>query len=391
MQRLLDPGIQAFIHANADTDVAAIGLKKPPDASWPYPLVLDQIKARQKAKIKLPSWLGVEGIIFPPPHLIEQASSEATVRYKASLVKGDVFADLTAGTGADFLGFMQNFKSGIAVEQDAQTKEILAHNLKILSTKSFEITNTSAENEIANLPLCDLVYLDPQRRNNRGKGLFRLQDCSPDCLALLPALRQKAETIMIKTSPVLDIGQALRDLEIVSEVHVIEWRGECREVIYVLKENAGEAAIIPVIIDDDGNALAKFSFTRKQEAAAVSEFSMPMKYLFEPSPAFQKSGCHKFLGVHFGLKKLHLHTHLYTSENPCPGFPGRAFEIVGTYNAGGKDLPLTAANLTVRNFPAQTEDLRKKLGLRDGGPEYLFACTLADDSKALLHARKTAA
>ncbi len=389
MQRLLDPEIQAFIHAHAESDVAALGLKKPPHADWPYPLILDQIKSRQKAKIKMPSWLLADGIIFPPPNLIEQASSSAAAKYKSSLVKGSIFADLTAGTGADFLAFLENFSSGIAIEQDTKAKEILAHNLKIFCTKSFEIINTAAENHIGHLPHCDLVYLDPQRRNNRGKSLFRLQDCSPDVLELLPTLRKKSDVTMIKTSPVLDIGQTVRDLETVAQVHVVEWRGECREVLYILKNNPDETTIIPVIIDNDGKPLAKFSFTRRQEADSVSQFSEPLKYLFEPSPAFQKSGCYKFIGEHYGLKKLHPHTHLYTSAQPCPGFPGRAFEILGTYNAGGKNLPITTANLTVRNFPSQTEDLRKKLSLKDGGNDYIFACTLADERKALLHAVKT--
>lgn len=388
MQRLLDPEIQAFIRSNEDSDVAALGLKKPPNPAWPYPLVLDQIKSRQKAKSKLPSWHAATGVILPSPNLIEQASSEATARYKASLVKGDVFADLTAGAGIDFLAFLQHFNRGIAVEKDPQAKEFLSHNLKLLSTHSFEIINASAEDEIAHLPQMDLIYIDPQRRNNRGKGLFRLQDCTPDILELLPQLRKKSKTIMLKTSPVLDIGQTIRDLKIVFDVHVIEWRGECREVIYILNENSSEPVIHAVSIDDLGNTQTKISFTRKQESDSVSEFSAPQKYLYEPSPAFQKAGCYKFLGAHYGLKKLHQHTHLYTSNTPCPDFPGRSFEILGIYPANEKGLPVKQANLTVRNFPMQTETLRKKLGLKDGGNDYIFACTLNDESKILIHAHK---
>ena len=46
------------------------------------------------------------------------------------------------------------------------------------------------------------------------------------------------------------------------------------------------------------------------------------------------------------------------------------------------------ANLTIRNFPGTVEDLRKKLTLKDGGDDYLFACTLADNSKTILHTHK---
>ena len=36
-----------------------------------------------------------------------------------------------------------------------------------------------------------------------------------------------------------------------------------------------------------------------------------------------------------------------------------------------------------------TPDLQKKLKIKDGGTEYLFACTLLDNSKTLIHSRKT--
>jgi hypothetical protein len=388
---LSDPEIRDFILAHEEFDVAALGLKKPPHADWLYPLVLDQIKARRKAKTKLPSWYANTGIIFPAPELIEQASSEATARYKASLVKGNLVIDLTAGTGADFLALLENFESGIAIEQDKTAAEILTHNLKILTRKNFEVRNADAENIAKTLPDCDVIYLDPQRRNNRGKGLFRLEDCSPDITALLPCLQRKAKTIMLKAAPVLDINRAVRDLETVSEVHVIEWRGECREVVYLLSGEAREQdiSITAVTIDDHGTPQRKLSFTRAEETNAPMLLSQPLRYLFEPSPAFQKAGCHKYLAHYYGVHKLHPHTHLYTSDTLPPDFPGRLFEIRRVYGAGDASFPLTQANLTIRNFPAQTEALRKKLQLKDGGMDYVFACTLENERKVLIHTVKT--
>jgi hypothetical protein len=381
-----------FVRKQEESDVAALGLKKPPDPAWPWPLVLRQIKARQKAKIKMPSWLGRNEVIFPAPDLIEQASSETTARYKASLASGNILTDLTAGTGADFLALLENFQKGIAVEQDTETSEILNHNLKILTKKSFEIQNAKAEDAVKNLPFSDLVYLDPQRRTDRRKGLFRLSDCSPDILSLLPALREKAGIIMLKASPVLDIDQAMRDLGLVSDVHVIEWRGECREVIYILNPKIQNTAplITVIVLDDDGTTKTKLSFTRRQESETEIIVGLPEKYLFEPSPAFLKGGCFKFLAHYYNVKKIHPSTHLYTADAPCPDFPGRMFEIVGLYPADGKGLPVTKANLTIRNFPAETDALRKKLKLKDGGDDYLFACTLMNDRKALIHTRKSA-
>jgi 16S rRNA G966 N2-methylase RsmD len=388
-KQLLSSEMRDFIISKGEEDVAALGLKRPPEAAWPYTLILDQIKARQKAKAKMPEWHAAKDIVFPPASLIEQASSEATARYKASLFKGTLFADLTAGAGMDFAALLKNFEHGIAVEKNKTSSEILSHNLNALGFKNFEVLNKDAENEIENIPSCDLVYIDPQRRSENTKGLFRFEDCSPNILKILPQALKKAGNIAIKASPMLDIDQGIRALSHVTQVHVIEWRGECREVIYILKPDADEAYITPVIIDDNGNTQAKISFTRAEESNAISEFNDPLKYIYEPSPAFQKAGCYKFLGTHYGLKKLHPHTHLFTSDAPCPNFPGRVFEVVGLYPASGKDLPFDKANLTVRNFPASADELRNKLKLKDGGNEYLFACTRRDEGKILIHARKS--
>ena len=49
---------------------------------------------------------------------------------------------------------------------------------------------------------------------------------------------------------------------------------------------------------------------------------------------------------------------------------------------------LGKANITVRNFPESVQQLRKRLKLADGGDSYIFATTLANDSKALIVCRK---
>jgi hypothetical protein len=47
------------------------------------------------------------------------------------------------------------------------------------------------------------------------------------------------------------------------------------------------------------------------------------------------------------------------------------------------------ANIAVRNFPERPEVLRKRLKLADGGDNYLFATTLADDRHVIIRCTKT--
>ncbi len=277
------------------------------------------------------------------------------------------------------------------MERDEIAAACLAHNLPLLSDKPCNVLNRTAEEAVLNLPACDLIYADPQRREDGKKGLFRLDACSPDILRLLPDLRKRARMVMIKTSPMLDIDSAVALLPGVTAVHIVEWRNECREVLYLLNgELQDEPLLSAVTIDDEGTPLHTLSFTPASERALPLETGDPDRYLFEPSPAFQKAGGFKALAARHGLKKLHPDTHLFTGPNLCPDFPGRGFTVEGIYSGSGKDLPLTQASVTVRNFPAAAEDVRKKLKLRDGGPDTLFACTLRDGRKALIHGRKLA-
>ena len=49
---------------------------------------------------------------------------------------------------------------------------------------------------------------------------------------------------------------------------------------------------------------------------------------------------------------------------------------------------LKQANLTIRNFPATVADLRKRLKLKDGGEDYIFATTTVNDTHILIRCKK---
>ena len=94
-----------------------------------------------------------------------------------------------------------------------------------------------------------------------------------------------------------------------------------------------------------------------------------------------KAGAFKSVAQRFGLHKLHPNTHLYTSEEPIPDFPGRTFrcQAVVPYQkkAVRQQLNEPKANVATRNFPDSAATVRKKLGLKDGG-EYVFVCYSVD-------------
>ncbi len=391
-QKLLDPQIRNFIREHQDADVPSLALKRPPSENWPWKLILDQIKARQKAKIKMPQWLDHQNVIFPPPDIIEQASSTATARYKAHLVNGKTFADLTGGAGVDCWAFAEKFESGICIERDQNAAELLAHNMSLLCKDTIAIHNTAAENFVSQMPTVDFVYIDPQRRTENKKGFYRFEDCTPNIVELLPSLTTKAKMVMIKASPMLDIWEGIKSLQFVEAVHIVEWQGECKGLIYILnpsqKMSLSDTPVTAAKINDGGDMIYHFTFTKAQEETTAPHIAMPQKFLFEPGPAFQKAGAFNALALRYDLHTLHRHTHLYTAQSIRPDFPGHIFEILSILPVDKKSLPVKKANLKLRNFPGTVEALRRKLGLEDGGEDYLFACTLADESKTLIHTRR---
>ena len=399
MWRMLEtPAIQRYLAAHEGDDVATLALGPFPFEPALRPLVIDQIKARQKARDKVPSWYRTPGIIFPPSSLVEQASSEATAAYKARIAgSGARFVDLTAGMGVDAAAFSANFASGICVEADQQAAELLHHNLPLIARTALETLQARAEDYAWQLSSADLVFLDPQRRIEKGRsGIYRLEDGQPDVTTLIPALAGKAVRIMLKTSPILDIAQAVVSLSGAYEIHVVEAQGQCREVLYLMAGTHGlPLADIPircVAIDKAGVPHASFTFTRGEEQAATAGLSAPRSYIFEPGPAVMKGGGFTAIAQRYGLAKLHPQTHLYTGDRWIDGFPGRVFSLVSVLDVDRKAVlnavPTGKAHLKLRNFPGESSALQKRLGLAEGGEDQLFACTLHTGRRAILQTRR---
>ena len=74
-----------FIRQHQDDDVRQLAFlgSKYPEVDMPF--ALDQIRGRKMARVKLPRWASIEGIIYPPHISMEQCSSEQTALYKAEL------------------------------------------------------------------------------------------------------------------------------------------------------------------------------------------------------------------------------------------------------------------------------------------------------------------
>src|SRR5690606_27550055 len=161
-----------------------------------------------------------------------------------------------------------------------------------------------------------------------------------------------------------------------------------KEILWVLKKGYSEKIGIKTV-----NFLRKEKqyyegiYTTEPEPAPLS---LPLKYLYEPNPAVMKSGLFTEVGLQTETSKLHVSSHLYTS-NSLVDFPGRRFEITDVlpYSKKLKKHPaFQKANITTRNFPKQVSEIRKEMKIADGGDIYLFFTTNLNDEKIVIVCKK---
>lgn len=284
----MNQATQDFIRQHQDDDVRQLAFlgSKYPEVDMPF--ALDQIRGRKMARVKLPRWASLEGIIYPPHISMEQCSSESTALYKAELAarllglpasssgtemktENEIeFVDLTGGFGVDFsyIAARLGVKS-MYVERQAHLCEAAKENFGRLGLKNAIVKNGDGIEVLHSfLPKKDdaastddslgiiydqplsllktklglkLIFIDPARRDDAGNKVVSLKDCTPDVTVLQEEMLSKADYVIIKLSPMLDWHRAISELSHVREVHIISVNNECKELLLVLSaRNMGD-------------------------------------------------------------------------------------------------------------------------------------------------------
>ncbi|MGC1514048.1 MAG: class I SAM-dependent methyltransferase [Maribacter sp.] len=383
---ILSKEVQVFINENLNSDTHKILLKKSPFPKVSTKELVIQIESKNKSIHKLPTWFATENIYYPKKRNLSQSSSEVTAGYKASLVRGDTLVDVTAGFGVDCVAFSGTMKEVTYVDSNKTLSEIAKHNFKQLGISSIGVHSGDGIAFLQGTDACfDWIYLDPSRRDSEHKKVYFLSDCEPDMTAHSALLFSKSNNILVKTGPLLDLSQGLKQLDHVKEIHIVAVSNDVKEVLWLLEKNFIQEPYIKTV-NFTKNILERFNFYRSEEDENVSTFSLPQDYLYEPNAAILKAGAFKSLGLTHHLDKLHIHSHLYTSTEHIT-FPGRVFKIVHSVpysNRAFKKLSITKANVTTRNFPDSVTMVRKKLDLKDGGELYVFCTTDLNEKLVLL-------
>jgi len=364
---ILATEVQQFIADHEYDELTAVLLKGSPFPQVTVQELAQQIQGRKIARRKFP-FLLKEHILFPPHLNLEQSSSQVTAEYKAGLISGNRFLDLTAGFGIDAFFMSQSFADVTLIEQNTGLLDLVRHNWQTLGKNATFINSTLQDFINIETDTYDVVFLDPARRDDAQRKKFLLSDLSPDILTIRHNLLKLAPTVVIKLSPLIDISYLLSVLDFVSAIQLIAVKNEMKEVVVVLKKDwTAEPVITCVNLESQQPS---FSFYIKEEVSAQPEFSEPLNYLYLPNAAVLKAGAFNLISERFNLKKLHPNSHLYTAEKHITDFHGRSWsaELIkaGELKKGAQ------YNIISRNHPLTPEQIKKKYGLRDGGDLYLI-------------------
>ena len=407
----MNQATQDFIRQYQDDDVRQLAFlgSKYPEVDMPF--ALDQIRGRKMARVKLPRWASLEGIIYPPHISMEQCSSESTALYKAELAarllglpasssgtemkaENEIeFVDLTGGFGVDFsyIAARLGVKS-MYVERQAHLCEAAKENFGRLGLKNAIVKNGDGIEVLhsfhpkkkdaapdddslgitydqprsllkTNLGL-KIIFIDPARRDDAGNKVVSLKDCTPDVTVLQKEMLSKADYVIIKLSPMLDWHRAISELSHVREVHIISVNNECKELLLVLSaRNMGEmeassadgevkhAGNLRIYCINDAQSFVCDELDMESSQVKIAPSTLEeMLYLYEPNASLMKAGCFGVLSGRYDARMLSKNSHLFVSREPIAAFPGRSFRIIAVSSFNKKELKRHLSGITKANI-----------------------------------------
>ncbi len=426
------PELRDFIQEHMNDDTAELLLAARKYLGIDVPFAVEQIEARRRLKGKLPEWYGNADLIMGGRVPAEQCSSEQTARYKRSIIEGQSLCDMTGGMGVDFWYMSEGMEHAIYTERSEWLCEVAKHNFQMLQTLRPEYVIRCGDGRKLPIPSVDVIYLDPARRAGDGSRVYAMEECEPNIVEWQDELLAHAQMVLVKLSPMVDLTDVLRKLKGVTEVHVVAVKNECKEVlvkqetlpspflqgggnIYANEETNGETdeqgnhslpagrvrgvsaveGVSAVIHCVDFLASSALHYTTKfpDEMDVLVSAGGVKHYLYEPDVTLMKAQAFGSLCHRFNVRQLEIGTHLMTSDEFIPDFPGRIFEVEEKIPFSSKVLKglkkaISQANIATRNFVLTADELRKKTGIKDGGEVYLFGAKVKDVGQMLLKCRK---
>ncbi len=377
LEYLLTDEARALIERHIGDDPLRMALAGVPAA------VCTQVKLLGRCRAKLPDYYDRRCII--PEVSFEQSSSQATALSRR--YRGGMALDLTCGLGCDAYALSRRFEHVTAVERDPLLADIARHNFALLGCDNVEVVCADSAEYIHTLTgHFDLIYIDPARRD-LTRRMFLLQECSPDVTAMAPRIAEIADRVVVKASPLFDVEEPGRILGGYGRVdtETVSVDGECKEVVIELTPGVdGEGASRHVTVISHGKT-ERYDFSKEEIEAAKNivfpEAADDCRYLSIPDAAFVASRTVQALAARMEGVSLTSPTGVVLSGEPSQWRALRSYRITEALPFKPKLLKKTLkergiAGVTIikRDFNMSVEEVRKRLGVRDGGDATMVLC-----------------
>lgn len=381
-------------HINDDPIKLRLKYSASTDASI-YDAAIRQIECRKRFGKKLAETLTAAPRFYFPTKLSgEQSTSDLLAAYHAKLViPGESLIDLTPGLGVDVFHCAILSSETTAIERSDELAEALRYNASELDCRNLSIICDDCRTIVSKTEKSyATAFIDPARRSADGGRIFSLSDCEPDVVAMLPELKKMCRRLIVKMSPMLDINHTIAKMEGCSRIISLGNTTECKELIAVKDfDNTDEFPVIEGTTLNADNRI-EFKYTQTEEDnAPTPRYSLPSigDYFYEPYPAVMKLGANKILAQRYSLSAFHPNCRLYFSPKIEKDFPGEIFKIEAVLNFSSKILKrfkreYPQINVGARNFGMSAEDLKKKLGVKDGGAKRIIGVTDNNNTRQMI-------
>lgn len=326
-------------------------------------VVATQVKNLQKCRTKLPSYYAVQAIV--PTLAYEQSSSEECALRKR--LEGESVLDLTCGLGVDAYALSKRFKRVVTIERNGMVAAVARENFRRLGAENIEVINSSAEEYLATCTdHFDWCFSDPDRRGERGEKLVRLEDCSPNVVALMDRLKSVADKICIKCSPLFDVDEAFRLFGSCS-VETVSLSGETKEVNIYIDGSDSQLSAVAIGIGEFSCSVEERN--QAKWSAQPSDLTQ-YRYITLPDVALQHS---RMVAVAFEGKCDVWSNKGVALSVERPSEPlGRTFEVEGIYELNSEFKRMMRGckvEIYRRDFPMANAEICKRYRCSEGGGE----------------------
>jgi hypothetical protein len=334
--------------------------------------VAEQLKSIPLLKTKHPNWH--EKGVLVEKSLLEQSTPEEVAKYRSKLMAGKSLCDCTGGMGVDTIALSDSFENVTFCELDEGRATLFEYNSKLFNKEiDIEIGDSikflkSQKNSFS------WLFLDPARRDTKGKRFIRLEECSPNIVEHFETLKNSSKNIGVKISPAYEISELFKLFTEITNIYIISWNGEVRE-LFVTFEGKPNKNIIAVSLD--------FNYHIESNTSNIETVSsLDFKYLYEPDPAIIKARLIDVLGDNFSLKRFSLQTPFLVGNNYCPNFPGRVIKVNSILKWSKKGFKefikkenISKSVIIRRDFPISVEEIRKRFKLKESENNFLIFST----------------